>query len=313
MAPGLGGQMSRSEQQAMTSKIQTLAQAIAANVHDGDTIFLGGFGHCIPFAAGHELIRQHKAGLTICRSGADILFDQLIAAGCVAKVIFGYLGNPGIGLCHAFRRAVREGTIEYEDWTNFAMVLRLHAGALGIPFIPAATLLTGDMPDASIEVARVRCPYSGEELSAIPALNPDIALIHAQRADEGGNVQMWGLPGDTVDGANASRRIIATVEELVDNETIIADPNRTILPSYRVSAVCHVPWGAHPSYVQGYYGRDDDVYFEYDKLSRSPEHLDRFLDEWVREQADRSAYAERLDAGKRLLLSQPSSGPTADS
>jgi glutaconate CoA-transferase subunit A len=294
----------------MVSKQVDLPEAVAEHVRDGDVVFVGGFGQCIPFAAGHELIRQGRKDLTLCRSGADILFDQLIEAGCASKVIFGYLGNPGIGISHAFNRAVREDAIAYEDWTNFAMVLRLHAGALGIPFIPAAILLTGDMPGASIEVAEVVCPYTGERLSAIPALNPDVALVHAQRADEEGNVQMWGLPGDTVDGANASRKVIVTVEEIVDAEVLRADPNRTILPSYRVTALAHVPWGAHPSYVQGYYGRDDDLYFAYDKLSRSPEELAAFLDNWVHGVPDREAYLKKLGSEARRRLTGQS-GPVA--
>ena len=294
----------------MNSKCVNLSEAVAQHVNDGDVVFVGGFGQCIPFAAGHELIRQGRKDLTLCRSGADILFDQLIAAGCASKIVFGYLGNPGIGISHAFNRAVREEAIAYEDWTNFAMVLRLHAGALGIPFIPAAILQSSDIPGASIEVAQVACPYTGERLSAIPALNPDVALVHAQRADQEGNVQMWGLPGDTVDGANASRNVIVTVEEIVDTAVLRADPNRTILPSYRVSAVACAPWGAHPSYVQGYYGRDDDVYFAYDKLSRSPEELAGYLDEWVNSIPDRETYVEKLgDATRRRLTGQR--GPVA--
>src|SRR5262249_22222518 len=161
-------------------------------------------GQCIPFATAHEIVRQKRTGLTLCRSGADILFDMLIAAGCVKRVVFGYVGNPGIGLGHAFRRAAESGAIEVEDWTNFAMVLRLHAGALGVPFLPTASLVGGDLPN-HIDARPIVCPYTGERLSTVPAINPDVAIVHAQFADEEGNVQLYGLSGDTIDGAMASK------------------------------------------------------------------------------------------------------------
>lgn len=265
-----------------SSKLQPLPDAIAANVDDGDSVFVGGFGHAIPFAAGHELIRQGKRDLTLVKTGADILFDELIGAGAVAKLIFGWMGNPGIGLGHAFRRAVETGSLEIEEWTNFAIMLRFHATNLGVPFLPARILSRGDIAGASAHVAPVIDPFGGEELTAIPALAPDVALVHAQRADEDGNIQMWGIIGDTVEGSLASSRIVATVEEIVTPEVVRADPNRTVIPGYRVDAVSEVAWGAHPSYVQGYYTRDDDFYREYDRLARSEEALEAFLDETVR-------------------------------
>jgi glutaconate CoA-transferase, subunit A len=261
----------------LSGKITSVAEAIECHVKDGDCVFLGGFGQCIPFALGMELARQSKRELTICRSGADILFDMLIAAGSVSKVIFGYIGNPGIGLAHEFRRRIKAGQLEIEDWTNFSIVLRLHAGALGIPFIPSATLLSGDTPNASANVRHLRCPYTGERLSAIPALNPDVALIHAQRADAEGNVQLRGLPGDTIEGAHASRKIIATVEEIVDGAVLRRSPDRTIIPGFRVTSVALAPFGAFPSYVEGHYGRDDHFYLEYDRLARDPEKLQGFI------------------------------------
>lgn len=257
-------------------------------------MFIGGFGHAVPFAAGHEILRQGISGLTLCRSGADILFDQMIAAGAVSKVIFGWIGNPGIGLAHAFTRALRAGEIEIEEWTNFSMVLRLHAAGLGVPFLPARILQRGDIAGASARVAEVEDPFTGERLMAIPALHPDVALIHAQRADEGGNVQMWGITGDTVQGALASRRILATVEEVVPGEVVRSDPDRTVVPGYRVDAVCHVPFGAHPSYVQDHYGRDDEAYRLYDRVSRDPEELASHLGDIVYGVADRGEYVDRL-------------------
>jgi glutaconate CoA-transferase, subunit A len=280
-------------------KLMALDEAVRRHVRDGDTVFVGGFGQCIPFASAHEIVRQGRRDLVLCRSGADILFDLLIAAGCVRKVVFGYLGNPGVGLAHAFRRAAEAGTIEIEDWTNFAMVLRLHAGALGVPFLPAATLLAGDIRDASADVREVSCPFTGERLAAIPALCPDVALIHAQRADAEGNLQLFGLPGDSVDGAMASERIIATVEQIVSREVIRAVPDRTIVPGFRVSAVSHQPWGAYPSYVDGFYGRDDDAYFDWDHRSRSPDRLSAWIDAEIRGVPDFAAHMARL-APERL-------------
>jgi glutaconate CoA-transferase, subunit A len=292
----------------MRTKLRSLADAVAETVADGDTIFVGGFGQCIPFAAGHELLRSGRRDLTLCRTGADILFDQLIAAGAVRKVIFGYLGNPGIGLGHAFRRAVEQGSLDLEEWTNFSMLLRLHAGQLGVPFVPARVLLAGDVAGASADVAPVTCPYTGEELAAIPALVPDVALVHAQRADAEGNTQMWGLVGDTAVGALASRRILVTAEEIVDTDVIRADPNRTILPAHRVTAVSHVPWGAHPSYVQGYYARDDDAYHTYDELARDPDALGRWLVDVA--QLPRPAYVDAL-GDRTATLSTRDAAPAA--
>jgi glutaconate CoA-transferase subunit A len=289
-------------------KVLPLSAALHESVHDGDTLFVGGFGQGVPFASGHELIRQGRRRLSLCRSGAEILFDQLIGAGCVSKVIFGWIGNPGIGLAHAFRRAVGLGSIEVEEWTNFSMALRLQAAAMGVPYLPTRVLRGGDIAGASATVAEVTCPFTGEALSAVPALAPDVALIHAQRADELGNTQMWGIIGDSVVGALASRRIVVTVEEVVSRDLIREDPNRTVIPGYRVSAVCHEPWGAHPSYVQGYYTRDDTFYRSYDVLSRTQEGLDAYLGEWVLGVAGREEYAAKIDT-EALKVSGPPAPP----
>lgn len=250
-----------------------LATAIAANVHDGDLVFVGGFGHAVPFAAGHELIRQGRRDLALCRSGADILFDELIAAGCVRRVVFGWVGNPGIGLGHAFNRALAAGTLELEEWTNFSLMLRLQAAATGVPFLPTRVLLDGDAGGVA-GAARIHCPFTGEELSAVPALTPDVALVHAQRASRAGDVQLWGVVGDTVLGALAARRIVVTVEELVDEDEIRAIPDRTVLPAHRISAIAHAPGGAFPSWVDGYYGRADGEYQAYDTIARDPARLE---------------------------------------
>lgn len=283
------------------TKLVPLAEAVRAHLNDGDTVFVGGFGQCIPNAIAHEIVRQGHRDLVLCRSGADILFDLMIAAGCVARVIVGYLGNPGIGLAHAFRRAVDAGTVDVEDWTNFAMVLRFHAAAMGVPFLPAATMAGGDLP-ASVGVESVSCPYTGERLSAIPALAPDVALIHAQCADESGNVQLFGLPGDSVEGARASRRIIATVEEIVAPGTIRSRSDRTVLPGFLVAAVSHVPFGAYPSYVEGYYGRDDEAYREWDALARDGAKLAAWIDEAIRGVPDFATHLRGLDPDRLRAL-----------
>lgn len=273
-------------------KSVSLSRAVSEYIKNGDTIFIGGFGHCVPFSLGHEILRQKLNSLTICRSGTDILFDQMIAAEAIEKIIFGYLGNPGIGLSHAFRRAVKDGTIAYEEWTNFAMMLRLHAAQLGVPFLPARILQLGDIAGASIKVENINCPYTGEQLACIPALEPDVALIHAPHADRAGNVQFYGIDGDTITGALASKRIVVSVEKFVEPEEIARSPERTRLPAHRVTAVVQVPWGAHPSYVDGLYGRDDDHFRAYDSISREPESLAKYLNKWVYECSDRDSYME---------------------
>jgi glutaconate CoA-transferase subunit A len=259
-------------------KRASLAEAVARHVRDGDCVFLGGFGQCVPFALGHEVIRQRRRGLAICRTGADILADQMIAAGAVARVIVGWLGNPGIGLGHAFRRAAEAGGIAIEETSNFGLLLRLHAAALGVPFLPTRSLRQGDVPGADPDRHRtVACPYTAEALTALPALVPDVALIHAHRADAAGNVQMDGLVGDTIEGATASRTVIASVERIVTEAEIRAGPQTTILPSFRVAAVVHAPGGAWPSYVHGQYGRDDAAYAAYDTVARDPARLEAWL------------------------------------
>lgn len=254
-----------------------LPTAIARHVPDGSTVFLGGFGHAVPFAAGHELIRQGRRRLTVCRSGADILADQLVGAGCVARLVVGWIGNPGIGLAHAMNRALAAGTVELEEWTNYSLMLRLQAAATGVPFLPTRVLRDGDMSTTGIDVRTVTCPFTGETLSAVPALRPDVAIVHAQRASRGGDVQLWGVVGDTVTGALAAERIIVTVEELVDEAVVVAEPDRTVIPGYRVSALSVVPGGARPSWVDGRYGRDDEAYRAYDAIARDPERFEALL------------------------------------
>lgn len=285
-----------------SGKLVSLSNLVRDHVRSGQCLFIGGFGHCVPFALAHEILRQKLANLTICRSGTDILFDQMIGAGAVAKVIFGYIGNPGVGLSHAFRRAVKDNRIDVEEWTNFSIILRFHAARMGVPFLPSRVLQVGDIHKASIEVKSIDCPYTGERLSCIPALKPDVALVHAQRADEAGNIQFYGIDGDTIEGALASRKILVTVEEVVTTDELSRSPETVRLPSYRVTALAKVEMGAHPSYVSGMYGRDDDHFRDYDRISRDPDELAQYFDHWVYEVKSRQDYLDRIPQETRSNL-----------
>ncbi|MGH7567407.1 MAG: CoA transferase subunit A [Gemmatimonadales bacterium] len=293
------------------SKVTSLRDAIARFVHDGDTVVIEGFTHLICFAAGHEIIRQGRRDLTLCRLTPDLIYDQMIGAGCARKLVFSWAGNPGVGSLHAFRRAV-EGkgsrpTLEIEEYSHFGMVARFSAGAAGLPFWLLRDYGGTDLPTANPRIKTVTCPYTGQALATVPALTPDVTIIHAQRADAHGNTQIWGLVGVQQEAAFASARVIVVVEELVSTDVVRADPNRTLIPGMIVDAVVVEPWGAHPSYAQGYYDRDNEFYVAWEGVSRDPAHLARYLDEWVRGVPDRAAYlakqpglADRLRARARV-------------
>jgi glutaconate CoA-transferase subunit A len=278
------------------SKVATMRDAVAALVRDGDTVVIEGFTHLICFAAGHEIIRQRRRDLTLCRLTPDLIYDQMIAAGCARKLVFSWAGNPGAGSLHAFRRAV-EGkggpTLEIEEYSHFGMVGRLSAGAARLPFWPMRNYMGTDLPAANPRIATIDCPYTGERLATVPALNPDVTIVHAQRADAQGNTQIWGLLGVQKEAAFASKRVIVVVEELVDEHVIRADPNRTVIPGLAVNAVVVEPWGAHPSYAQGYYDRDNAFYVGWEKISREPAALAAYLDEFVYGLRDRTEYVAR--------------------
>ncbi len=281
-----------------TSKVMSMHEAIARFVHDGDTVVIEGFTHLICFAAGHEIIRQRKRDLTLARLTPDLIYDQMIAAGCARKLVFSWAGNPGVGSLHAFRRAVEgkaaRGTgLEIEEYSHFGMVARFSAGAARLPFWPLRDYAGTDLPRANPRIKTVACPYTGETLATVPALNPDVTIVHAQRADAAGNTQMWGLVGVQKEAAFASARVVVVVEELVEESVIRSDPNRTIIPGMIVHAVVVEPWGAHPSYAQGYYDRDNDFYLAWEGISRDPERLRRYLDDFVHAVPDRAAYMER--------------------
>lgn len=284
------------------SKLTSLSQAIATHVHDGDLVYAAGFTHLIPFAAAHEIIRQGKKHLTLARATPDIIYEQMVAAGCADKIIFSYSGNPGVGSLRIVRAEMEAGRLAYEEYSHFAMITRLTAGAAGLPFLPMKSVGTFDLTRANAQYKTITDPYGGQTLNTVPALNPDVAIIHAQRADTNGNTQIWGILGEQKEAAFAARRVIITAEEIADEAVIRSDPNRTLIPAMIVSAVCHVPGCAHPSYTQGYYDRDNPFYLEWDKISASPEAVQAWLKEWVYDVKDRAEYWAKLGAETHARL-----------
>jgi glutaconate CoA-transferase subunit A len=291
------------------SKVLSMRDAIARFVHDGDVVVIEGFTHLICFAAGHEIIRQGRRDLTLCRLTPDLIYDQMIAAGCARKVVFSWAGNPGVGSLHAFRRAVegKEGAapLEIEEYSHFGMVARFQAGAARLPFWPLRDYAGTDLPTANPRIKSVACPYTGERLATVPALNPDVTIVHAQRADAAGNTQIWGLLGVQKEAAFASRHVVVVVEELVETAVVRADPNRTIIPGMIVDAVVVEPWGAHPSYAQGHYDRDNDFYVAWETISRDPAALARYLDAYVRGVPDRAGYLAKYPGLTERLAARP--------
>ncbi|MEK7656687.1 MAG: CoA-transferase [Elusimicrobiota bacterium] len=284
-----------------------MKDAVASLVRDGDTLVIEGFTHLICFAAGHEIIRQKRRDLTLARLTPDLVYDQLIGAGCAKKLVFSWAGNPGVGSLHSFRRAI-EGKgpgLEIEEYSHFGMVARFAAGAANLPFWPLRNYRGTDLPMANPRIKSVKCPYTGEELATVPAIRPDVAVIHAQRADSQGNTQIWGLMGVQKEAAFASKRVIVVVEELVEESLIRSDPNRTLIPGFIVDAVVVEPWGAHPSYAQGYYDRDNDFYLAWEAVSRDPAKLQAYLDEWVHGVPDRKAYMAKQPELARRLKAKP--------
>ncbi len=286
------------------TKLLSLSEAVAEFVRDGDTVYAAGFTHLIPFAAGHEIIRQRKRDLVLARATPDLIYDQMVAAGCARKVIFSYMGNPGVGSLRIVRSAIEKGELEWEEYSHFGMISRLQAGATGLPFMPMNQTAATDLERANPSIRRVADPYSGRDVIAVPALNPDVAIVHMQRADKDGNAHLWGILGEQKEAAFASKRVILTAEEIVDESVIRSDPNRTLIPGFIVNAVCQVPYACHPSYAQGYYDRDNEFYLKWDKVSESPEAVKSYLDEWVYGVKDRAEYWQKLgsEAHERLKV-----------
>jgi len=274
-----------------------MREAIAQLVRDGDTVAIEGFTHLICFAAGHEIIRQQKRDLTLCRLTPDLIYDQMIAAGCAKKLVFSYLGNPGVGSLHAVRRAVEKGIpaqLEVEEYSHFGMVGRFIAGAAKLPFYPVRTFAGSDLPSVNPHIRQMANPYGDDQVYVVPPLNPDVTIINVQRADEQGNAHIWGLMGMQAEAAFAAQRVIVVAEEIVDEAVIRADPNRTVIPGLIVDAVVYEPYAAHPSYAQGYYDRDTQFYLAWDSISRDQQDLLAWLDEWVYGLAGRADYVEKM-------------------
>jgi glutaconate CoA-transferase subunit A len=259
-------------------------------------VAIEGFTHLISFAAGHEIIRQGRRNLTLARLTPDLVYDQMVAAGCARKLVFSWLGNPGVGSLHAVRRAIEADELEIEEYSHFGMVGRYVAGAAHLPFYPLRSYAGSDLVEANPRIQAVASPYDPDDVVAVVApLNPDVTIIHAQRADAEGNVQVWGLVGVQREAALAAERVIVVVEELVDADVIRSDPDRTLLPGVAVTAVCVEPYGAHPSFAQGYYDRDNAFYRDWDPISREPARLEAWLGEWVYGVPGRAAYVAKLD------------------
>ena len=283
------------------SKVIPLAEAVRQNVRDGDLVYAAGFTHLIPFAAGHEIIRQHKRDLILARATPDLIYDQMVAGGCARKVIFSYMGNPGVGSLRIVRSEIEAGRLEWEEYSHFGMISRLQAGATGLPFMPMNPTAAGDLERVNPNYRTVKDPYSGGDVVVVPALKPDVAIVHVQRADADGNAHIWGIIGEQKEAAFAAERVILTAEEIVDENIIRSDPNRTLIPGFIVDAVCLVPYCAHPSYTQGYYDRDNSFYLKWDEISSNREATLSYLDEWVYGVKDRAEYWEKL--GERSACS----------
>ena len=262
--------------------LTTLAEAVTTLVHDGDTVALEGFTHLIPVAAGQEIIRQGRRDLTLVRMTPDIVYDQMIGAGCASALVFSWGGNPGVGSLHRLRDAVEHDwprPLRLEEHSHAGMANRYAAGASGLPFAVLRGYVGTDLPAHTATIAAVTCPFTGEVLTAVPALNPDVTIVHAQQADRQGNIQMWGITGVQKEAVLAARRSLVTVAEIVDE--LVPRPGSVFLPSWVLSAVAHVPRGAHPSYAQGYYDRDNAYYRDWDAISRSRETFTDWLDREV--------------------------------
>ena len=299
------------------SKLLTMREAVAELVPDGSSVALGlQLEQMIPFAAGHEIIRQKKKALTLIGPISDILFDQIIGSGCVEKVIAAWVGNVMMGSAYNFRRAVEQDGMKVINLTNFTVALALQAGAMGVPFLPTRTALGSDVRSDNEFLVEIESPFpnsTGEsptredsrgrqstrvpdKLHAVRALTPDVTIVQVQRADGDGNAHCWGNFGVMIEGVRAAKRVIVVAEEVVEAEVIASDPNRTVIPGFLVNAVVECPYGAHPSPVQGCYKRDDAFFRQYHEQTKTKEDNAAWLERWVYGLADRRAYMNQLGA-----------------
>src|SRR5438876_3672427 len=299
---------------AKADKLVSMREAIATYVGDNCSVAIEGFTAFICFAAGHEIIRQRRRNLTLIRMTPDVIYDQMVAAGVARTLVFSYLGNPGVGPLHCLRRAIEKGIpapLAIEEYSHYGMVGRYLAGASHLPFFPLRSYLGSEMPRVNEQIKMVQSPYGDDVVAVVPPFNPDVAILHAQRADRQGNTQFWGLLGVQKEVAFAARKVIVVVEEIVEESVIRADPNRTLIPGLIVDAVVHEPYGAHPSYAQGYYDRDNAFYIAWDDISRDQVRTEAWLDEWVYGIEDRAAYVHKLGAEtlQRLKPGPAPAGP----
>ena len=280
------------------SKLHSMHDAVARHVTDGSSVALClQLEQMIPFAAGHEIIRQKKRGLTLIGPISDVMFDQLIGAGCVDKVIAAWVGNAMMGSAYNFRRAVEEDGMKVFNMTNFSVALALQAGAMGVPFLPTRTALGSDITKDNHFFYKIISPFVPKEtLWAVRALNPDVTIVHVQRADAEGNAHCWGNFGIMIEAVRAAKKVIVVAEEIVDREVIASDPNRTVIPGFLVTAVVECRYGAHPSPVQGYYKRDDALFRQYHEQTKTRADNETWLKRWVYEVADRKQYLSQLGA-----------------
>jgi glutaconate CoA-transferase subunit A len=299
------------------SKVTTMQDAVRELVRDGDTVAIEGFTHLICFAAGHEIIRQRRRDLTLARMTPDVVYDQMIGAGVASKLIFSWMGNPGVGNLHAVRRRIEKAdpaSLEIEEYSHFGMVCRYMAGAANLPFFPIRSYYESDIPKVNPKIVPMRSPYDeSDEVFVVPPLKPDVAVVHAQRADAAGDTQIWGLMGCQKEVAFAAHKVIVVVEEVVDEAVIRRDPNRTVIPSAVVDAVVEEPFGCHPSFAQGYYDRDNRFYLEWDRIAKEQETLDAWLDEWVHGLANHREYVQKYgDAYWDALRPEPAPSGEVD-
>jgi glutaconate CoA-transferase subunit A len=281
----------------MAAELTTLADAVGHLVRDGDTVAMEGFTHLIPHAAGHEIIRQGRRDLHLVRMTPDIVYDQLIGSGCARQLTFSWGGNPGVGSLHRFRDAVEHSwphPLAIEEHSHAGMACRYAAGASGLPFGTLRGYLGTDLAAQTTSIRPIVCPFTGERLTAVPALNPDVGIIHAQQADRLGNVMMWGLVGVQKECVLASERSIVTVEEIVDD--LVLRPGAVVLPSWVIDAVCEEPGGAHPSFAMGYSERDNAFYRAWDEIASDRERFTAWIDAHVRSTKDFASYRRTIDS-----------------
>ena len=279
----------------------SLREAVSDLVHDGDTVALEGFTHLIPFAAGHEVIRQRRRNLTLVRMTPDLIYDQMIGMGCASRLIFSWGGNPGVGSLHRFRDAIQTGwpvPLEIQEHSHADMAARYQAGASGLPFAVTRCYVGSELPKYNKKIQSITCPFTGEVLTATPAINPDVTIIHAQQADRKGNVLIYGIIGIQKEAALAARKLIVTVEEVVDD--FKAAVNSCVLPAWVVSCICLEPGGAHPSYAHGYYKRDNAFCMAWDAISRDREAFLSWIGQHILRTPDFASYRRSIEAGTKV-------------